>query len=267
MDRAVEIVAGLGPELIEGIVGKLVELEPSTIAILISGSYAKEVADESSDLDVQVVTADEPSSPYRMWFENRPGSTPLHVSPSVKSLGAWLRKRDEPQDWAFGFPVEHVVRYVWATDDARAMLGDPPTNTHPPAEPELEDFVEFVGKVRRCHAKGDVVGVRFFARALAFLAPRLIQPVNEVVLVHDPREALDAALSLSIAPAHYRDDMIACLGLIAVDDDRVYESAMRLSHELLTFLRERRPDVDPQPDITRYLIDGTLERHLGFIDS
>lgn len=266
MDRAVEVVPGLDPALLERIVGRLFELEPSTVAVLVSGSYAKGLADESSDLDVQVVTTDPPRSPYRMWFEERQGASPLHVSPSVKSLEDWLRKRDEPQDWAFGFRVEHVTRYVWVTADARTALGDPPTNAHPPAEPELEDFVEYAGKVRRCHAKGDVVGTRFFAHMLAHLAPRLVQSVNEDVFVHDPREALDAALSLPIAPEHYREDMSACLGLILLEEDRAYVSAMRLARELLAFLRERKPDADPQPDIARYLADGTLERHLGFCD-
>ena len=29
---------------------------------------------------------------------------------------------------------------------------------------------------------------------------------------------------------------------------------------------EHKPDVDPQLDIALYLADGTLERHLGFVD-
>jgi hypothetical protein len=31
---------------------------------------------------------------------------------------------------------------------------------------------------------------------------------------------------------------------------------------MFSFLRERLPDVDDQPWLTRYLSDGTLERHL-----
>jgi hypothetical protein len=38
----------------------------------------------------------------------------------------------------------------------------------------------------------------------------------------------------------------------------------RLARGLLALLRERAPDVDPQPDLPRDLADGTLERHLGF---
>ncbi len=56
--------------------------------------------------------------------------------------------------------------------------------------------------------------------------------------VRDRRDALDAALSLPVAPA------------------------CRLPLELLAFLRKRKPDVDPQPDVARYVADGTFERHL-----
>lgn len=259
-----EVVPGLEPELLERVVARLRELEPSAVAVLVSGSYAKGTADKQSDLDVEVVTQAQPVSPYRMWFEDRADGTPLHVSPSVKSLAGWLAKRDEPQGWALGFPALHVVSSVWATEEARTRLGDAPSNVHPPAEPELEDFVESLQKALRRVRRGDGVGARLFARDAAVLAPRLLRPLNDEVVVRDRREALDAALSLRVAPAHYRDDLSVCLGLVGVDDDAVAQAAVRLGRELLAFLRERKPDVDDQPDIAGYLADGTLERHLGF---
>jgi hypothetical protein len=59
--------------------------------------------------------------------------------------------------------------------------------------------------------------------------------------------------------------MTVCLGLVQADHAEVFDAALRLARELLAFLRERKPDVDPQPDIAGYLADGTLERHLGFL--
>lgn len=263
MDR-LQLVPGLDEAVLERVVARLRDLEPSTIAVLVSGSYAKGTADESSDLDVQVVTADAPRSPYRMWFEERPGRKPLHVSPSVKSLAGWLAKRDEPQAWALGLPVEHIVRYVWATEDARAALGDPPTNMHPPAEPELEDFVEYVQKLRRASERGQPMQVRMRARQAAMLAPTLLRVLNDEVVVRGSVGALEAALAFAVAPEHYREDMVVCLGLVHASDDEVCEAGLRLARELLAFLREHAPDADPQPDIASYLADGTLERHLGF---
>jgi hypothetical protein len=264
MDSPVEVVPGLEPTLLERIVQRLRELEPSTIAVLVTGSYAKGTADESSDLDVNVVTRDNPTDDYRIWFEERPGTKPLHVSPSVCSLERCLAEQDKPEDWALGFPVLNEVRYVWGTDEARALLGDPPSSVHPPAPPELEDFVEFLAKVRRASARGDGAHIRLFAREAAVLAPGLLLTLNDHVAVRDRREALEAALSLRVAPEHYREDFTVSLGLVSAADDAVAEAALRLGRELLAFLRERKPDVDDQPDIAGYLADGTLERHLGF---
>jgi phosphoribosyl-AMP cyclohydrolase len=264
MDR-IEVVPGLDAGIAERVVARIRELEPSAIAVLVSGSYAKGTADESSDLDLQVATEDEPDIRYRMWFEEREGAKPLHVSLSVKTLGEWLSKRAEPQSWALGFPVEHVVSYVSATPEARAGLGDPPSNTHPPEEPQLEDFVEYVAKVRRSAARGDTVEIRIRARQGAELAPGLLRTLNREVFVRDRSEALAAALTLEVAPEHFRADLPVCLGVVQASDDDVLAACLRLAGELLAFLRERAPDADPQPDIARYLADGTLERHLGFL--
>jgi predicted nucleotidyltransferase len=264
MDR-VEIVPGLEPELVERVVRRIRELEPSTIAVAAFGSYAKALADADSDLDLHVVTESEPAHAYRMWFEQRDGEKPLHVSLGVKTIAAFLGKRNEPQGWALGFAAVHVARYLWATDEARARLGDDPGCTHPPGEPELEDFVEYVQKLRRGEAQGDVALMRMRARQAATLAPGLLRALNDVPHVHDTREALEAALALSAAPEHYRADMTVCLGLVRAGDAEVFDAALRLARELLAFLREHAPDADPQPDIARYLADGTLERHLGFL--
>jgi phosphoribosyl-AMP cyclohydrolase len=260
----VEVVPGLEADLVERVVARLRELEPSTIAVLVTGSYAKGTADGDSDLDVNVVTRGVPSSDYRMWFEPRPALKPLHVSPAVRSLEKSLAERAEPEEWAFGFPVLDEPRYVWSTDEARSALGDPPSCVHPPPPPELEDFVEFLTKVRRASARRDGAALRVFAREAAVLAPGLLRVLNDDIVVRDRIEALDAALALRVAPEHYRDDLTVTLGLVATSDEAVAEAAFRLGRELLAFLRERKPDVDPQPDIARYLADGTLERHLGF---
>jgi phosphoribosyl-AMP cyclohydrolase len=264
MDR-IEVVSGLDPSIVERVVTRIRELEPSALAILVSGSYTTGTADEDSDLDLQVATEDEPRVRYRMWFEERPGAKPLHVSLSVKSVAEWLATRAEPQSWALGFAVEHIVSYVWASPGTRVLLGDPPSNRHPPEEPQLADFVEYVAKVRRAATRGDAMEARMYARQGAELAPGLLRTLNPEVLVRDRSDALAAALSLEVSPEHFRDDLPVCLGVVQASDDQVFAACQRLAHELLAVLRERAPEVDPQPDIARYLADGTLERQLGFL--
>ncbi len=266
MDRAVEVVPAIEIDLLERIVDRALGLQPGAVAILVSGSYAKGLADEQSDLDLVVALEGERSTSYRTWFEDRLDASPLHVSAGWRTVGECVADRSRPEYWGLGFPVHNVTRYVWATDEARQALGDPPDYVHPPAEPALEDFVEFLAKVRRCAARGDTVGVRTFARDAAFRAPSLLRALNPEIVVRDRREAVEAARSLVVAPEHYREDFEIAVGIVAAEDAAVERRALRLGREVLAFVRERKPDVDPQPDVARYLADGTLERHLGFLD-
>lgn len=265
MDRAVEVVPGLDPDVLGRIVTRIDELEPSAIAVLVSGSYARGRADPRSDLDLTVVVHGMPSSPRRTWFEERTQEPPLHVSVGAYSLADLHARRSASWEWAFGFPVRDEVSYLWATGEARAALGEPPSTVHPPEPPDLEEFVEFVAKVRRCWREGDGAGVRLVAPGAAYLAPGLLRPLNEEVVVRDRREALAAALAFRVAPEHYRADLEVALGLAEASDEAVVEATLRLGRELLAFLRERRPDVDPRPDLARALAEGAIERHLGFL--
>lgn len=201
-DGMVEGVPGLEREFLERVVARLRGLEPSAVAVLVTGNYARRTADEHSDLDVRVVIPRETSSPHRMWFEERPGAELRYVSPVVRSFRGWFAECNETWDWALGFPVFNEVRCAWATDKARTLLGDPPSYVQPHRPPQLEVFVESLAKVRRASALDDGVSVRLFARNPALLAPGLLQPLNEEVVVRDRREALEAALSLRVAPEH-----------------------------------------------------------------
>lgn len=236
-------------------VARLRDHEPTTRAVLVHGSYAKGTADADSDLDLYAITRDEPFVPYRMWFDG-----PLHVSAGAKSVAAWLAARERPARWSLGFPARLDPEYLWSADeDIRRLLGDPPSLLMPGGEPELEDFVEGVLKTRRAARQGDEIGVRWRARATAVLAPTLLRPLNANRIVRNSRDALNAATELAVAPEHYRDDFLVAVGLV---DGDLPTATLRLARELLAFLREHAPHVDPQPEIARYLADGTLERLL-----
>jgi hypothetical protein len=118
-------------------------------------------------------------------------------------------------------------------------------------------------KVRRAVEADDALGLRVYAMSAAELAPRLLLPLNEPVFVSSRREAAEAALAFAVAPEHYAEDLRVCLGLAQTDDATLGAAALRLARELLAFLREHKPDVDPLPDLVRSLTDGTLERQLA----
>lgn len=254
MDRAAE--------LIDAAVERLREREPDAIALLVAGSYAKGTADELSDLDLTAVV-EQDADRYHTWFAERDGQRPLHVSAGVRTVSDMLARRETPADWWLGVPVLEVFRYAWATEAARAILGDDPSIPRPAAEPELEDFFEFAVKARRAVTARDTFAIRVWVRSLGALAPRLLVPLNDVAPARDRREEAETALGFAVAPAHWRDDLSACLGLRETDDASLAAAALRLPLELLAFLRRHRPDVDPLPELVTLLESGALERQLS----
>lgn len=247
--------------VVEPAVARLRELEPSAIAVLIGGSYARGAADELSDLDLAAIV-EQAGDRYYMWFHDRPGQAPLHVSACARTAGDFLARREIPTGWWLGLPALEPWRYAWSTDGARAVLGEDPSIHRPPSPPELEDFFEFSMKVKRAALTGDAFGLRVWALSAAELAPRLLLSLNPPVLVSSRREAAEAALAFPVAPEHYSEDLRACLCLTATQDDTLAHAACRLGLELLAFLREHKPDVDPLPDAIESLVSGALERQL-----
>ncbi len=253
--------AGLLGRIVERVLG--FELDP--LAVLASGSYAAGRAELSSDLDLMLLVDREPTEGHRTWFEDRPGQ-PLHVSCGCKLLDQWIENGREPAGWSLGFPTEEATTVLWGTDAGRQRLGDPPTVYRPAGTPELEDFVESASKAWRALAAGDRVGARWHAHDMAAYAPALLVPLNPERRVTDRRDALAASLALPVAPPHYAADLATCLGLDCVAGQTLTVATLRLPCELLAFLRVRQPDIDPQPWISRYLVDGSLERHLNAIE-
>jgi phosphoribosyl-AMP cyclohydrolase len=265
MIRLERQIDALDPELAERVVERLVAEEPDATAVLVMGSYAKGTSAVESDLDLTAITPS-PRIGYRTWFEERLGDAPLHVSAGATTADSWLARGERPARWSLGFPAVDTAGYLWTDAETRLYLGADPSRRHPAASPELEDFIESVVKAKRASRGGHALGLRWFAHAAAALAPTLLIPLNDESVVHDQREALDAALGLPVAPAGYAADLAVCLGLtIAVETD-VVAGVGRLGRSMLSFLRESAPNVDRQPDLARYLADGTLERHLASVD-
>jgi hypothetical protein len=221
------------------------------------GSHAQGTAVATSDLDLQAVTLAGPRIGFRTWFVGD-----LHVSVSAKSTDQIRARCAEPADWSLGFAVESPGVWVWSTAAAVAGVGDPPGFTHPPGPPELEDFVEAAAKALRAN---DTLSLRLSAQNAAERAPALLRDLNAPERVRTRVEAMEAALGYRTAPAGWRDDLAMAWGLTPVPDEELRSAVERLARGVLALLRERRSTVgDAQPELTRYLHDGTLERHLGF---
>ena len=265
MVRLQRRISGLELRLVERVVERLLVHEPETTAVLLTGSYAKGTAAVASDLDLMAITPS-PRSTTGHGSRSRTRTAPLHISLGAETADAWLAEAKFPARWSLGFPAINRASYLWTDAVPTAPLGEDPSLLHPAAGPELEDFLDFVLKAKRSANSADELGLRWFAQSAASLAPTLLIPLNEERIVRDRRDALDAALSLTVAPDTYPADLRICLGLASASEAEVKAAVARLGDDLLVFLREHSPDVDRQPELARYLADGTLERHLGLVE-
>jgi predicted nucleotidyltransferase len=254
-------VPDLEPQLAERVIGSCRDREPNAAGILVHGSYATGRASRDSDLDLAVFIEGKPSEHYRTWFEAREGRAPLHVSARCDlSFGVWEEEREEPEDWALGLPVELPHVWLWRGDRRLTeLLGDQPVLSKPGAPPEIEDMVDAAVKMRRHARGGDELGARLEAQAAARFATPTVCALNDPRPVADPRSALAAVLALPVAPPGWQTCLPVAMGLTTAAAAEVVETTTGLVSATLRLVRERNPGIDRQPEIERYLTDGTLE--------
>lgn len=227
------------------------------IGVAVLGSYARGNASPTSDLDLHAILRAPPRVGYRTWFVDG-----LHVSFGFAELRALQQILSRPGDWSLKLPSAIPGVWVLADDEVRGAFGDPPDFSRPAGEPELEDFVEWSAKAL---GTGDSLALRLAARGVGEEAPALLFELNEVTRVDSRAAAVRAACSFPTASEGWPDDLPVLLGLTASPDERVREAVVRVARGVLRLLRESGSHVgDAQPELTTYLRDGTLERHLGF---
>lgn len=240
---------------------------PGTAAVLLKGSHATGAAGPWSDVDFDVLLdCPEPVEEYLAWLVDGPDGHLVHVSVAVADIRSWLESGNEAARWAFGFPSRAAATLLWVRDDALRARLDHPCRDHPAVDPELEDFIEELGKARNAHLRGDELSCRIACQEIAELCPTLLVPLNGLARPATRSAALTAALDLAIAPAGYRNDMLLCLGLSGQGStaDEVLAAAEHLVSGTLSLLRERIDAVAHllPSDLAGYLADGTLERYL-----
>ena len=239
--------------------------EPGTLAIVLHGSYARGAAGPHSDVDLEVMLSGTPRAHYQTLLVERTDGRLLHVSIGFEPWTEWLREQHAPADWSFSLPVRQPIRILW-TDPAIDQQEIEATYTQPAGRAETEDFLEYASKVKNAYLVGDEVCLRLAAQKLASVCPSLLAPLNELPPVSNPCEALRTVLGFSIAPTHYREDMLVCFGLSsgATKSKDVYQSALRLAKGVMELLQASPAGraIDPTPYIERYLTDGSLQRYL-----
>ncbi|MGH2558836.1 MAG: nucleotidyltransferase domain-containing protein [Thermomicrobiales bacterium] len=242
---------------------------PDVVAVILKGSYAREEPNPFSDVDFDVLTSGEPREEYPVFFDRTAGDRLVHVSVTVHDLDGWLASSGEPRAWAFGLPTAEATRLLWVADVAPREHLDRPHQFHPPAEPELEDFVAELGKVVHAHETGDELTLRLTAQTLARLCPSALCLINPAIRAGAYPEAIRFALGLPVAPPGYREDMLICLGLSgrASSAGDILYAATRLVAGTLDLLQPHaeRLAAELQPGLGEALADGTLRRYVDQI--
>jgi hypothetical protein len=245
---------------------RLAEDTPGTLAVLLKGSHVRGDAGPWSDVDFDVLVDDtEIEAPYLTWFDDSTGRI-VHVSVAVHHFETWLEDFDEPADWAFGFAGRPATKPLWVARPSLVAELDRPDRAHVVGEPELEDFIESLGKARNAFARNDNLAVRLALQDLGSLAPSLLIPLNDDRFPTTKPEALRMALDLEVAPPGYRDDLLALLGLdgLAHAIEELLVLGERLTNGIVGLLETRLDVVEPglAPHLGPALRDGTLRRYL-----
>lgn len=239
---------------------------PNVVAVILKGSHARGTADAHSDIDFDVLVDREPYEDYLALFEEVAPGQFWHVSIAVKDLTGWMANAREPVSWGYGLPAAETTRLLWARDEMLRTQLDRPARMHPPEEPELEDFIEAWGKVRNALQTYDGLGARLAAQKIGRLCPGLLRPINPETRPSNRREAMQAVLTLPVAPGGYREDLLCCLGLgsEATSAGDIHNAAQRLVFGTIALLREHAETMQPllPADLHGYLIDGTLDRYV-----
>ena len=165
---------------IEGWVERLRREIPGAVAVVLKGSHVRGDAGPWSDLHFDVlVFGDEITDPYLTWIVTDGSGRLVHVSAAVERIDDWLAGFREAASWSFGFRSSEVTRLMWlGRPSLRAEL-DRPSREHPGGEPELEDFIEELGKARNARLRDDEVSLRLAVQEIAQLCPAILVPLNE----------------------------------------------------------------------------------------
>lgn len=239
---------------------------PEAVAVLLKGSHVSGTVGPCSDIDFDVLLAGRKIEAHPAWLEQAQDGRLRHVSVAVQDLDAWLAEAGEPRTWAYGLPVHEPTRLLWAATATLRETLDHPHRAHPPADPEIEDAVESFGKMRNALDRGDDLGLRHAAQALAGYVPGILCPLNPDATAHSPRCALDIILAFAVTPVGYREDMLMCMGLApeAVPADEVFAAGARLLTGTIAIVVDRQREMVPliEATLATALRDGTLARYV-----
>lgn len=246
---------------LQELVDRLQASFPDALAIFLAGSHARGDHGPYSDVDLTVVVRRPRRVDYLAFWPEDAGR-PVHVSIDLTTKRKLLEGQRRPAKWSLGLPARQAVRVLWAADPDLAGLAE---WRYPPGPGELEDFLEYAGKILNARCCGDELALRAAAQGLATRWPALVAPLNPPVLAESPMHAVRLALGFPNVPESSPDDWLVCFGHRPASADELHRRAMRLAAGTVNQLRaalERGNPLDwlGLPDLRPQLLDGTIVR-------
>jgi predicted nucleotidyltransferase len=227
-----------------GWVARLRAGEPTALAVLVHGSYARGAEGRFSDVDLRVITAATPRVRDRVHLEERDGRL-VHFSTGSRSLPELIELAEDPRRWMYVRPQYVDARLLWEEPGTLALLRGEVEARAPGRLPfvdglqlALETLFEYAGKVRNAHLDGDYARAAWFARRVGEYAWETVHATAERRLLPSEGDWLEDWLSLGEAIPGYRASARVCLGLTpeARSLDQLLEASLDLADAVVAWL-------------------------------
>ncbi len=256
-------------DLLAGLVPELLLLEPSAVAVLLFGSFARGNRGPFSDLDVRIVTRGSPLERDRMRVLPVEGSL-LHVSIGARALEEIVAEASDPEEWP-GVEYRYLAAVpLWQDGDEvlatiheaiRAACPSPQALWRT-ADHDIESLLEKLAKAKNAAARLDAPALFANTAQVALLSARLLRPLNPPWTSLDAATIPQAFTTWRHEPSGAEWDARLCLGF--QEEPRTLSatllSALRLTTGTLAFLRAHRELLPLGASLAGLLSDGTLER-------
>lgn len=253
--------------LLSPLLPDLHHLEPSLQALLLFGSYAHGTEGPFSDLDVGILTRENPTEPDRLRLLPRPEGF-LAVSIHARTPETILREASDPYSWPEIRDIYAGARVIWGQPSVLEHIQTEVARLSPSADRlwgsaqhDLLSLVEALGKAKNAAARLDGTALLAATGRVAEASARLLRPLNPPwSTLHEARLTAIFA-SWNTVPAGAADDVALCLGHAAgsVNLAPALLAALRITLGTIEILQPHADRLPLEPELRSMLVAGRLD--------
>jgi len=233
---------------LEEIKKEILEKVKDVELIFVNGSYAFGKMRKYSDIDMKVLTSAKPKREHVFRFVKHEGRSVL-LTMHFYTLSHVLRKIRKPEEWIWAYMSYGQAKVLFDKNQNMEKI-KAELERHKVSQEyflksvsvEASYLIEDVGKLKNAYLERDELNVFYAARTIAEICYNLLKPFNPVWKYASETETYQSFIELKNKPKHYVEDFKICYGLTMEKRSikAIYESAMRLARETISFLRENK---------------------------